>query len=49
MLRKMCKNSELILVAHYRLRNFYSSIVICRVILIKHEIMKLLAYSYETK
>ena len=48
-LRKMCKNSELILVAQYRLRNFYSNIVICRVILIKHEIMKLLAYSYETK
>ena len=34
-LRKMCKNSEVIRVAHYRLRNFYSSILICTVILKK--------------
>ena len=47
--RKMCKNLEVIRVAHYRVRNFYSSIVICTVILIKHEIMNLFAYSYETK
>ena len=47
--RKMCKNLEVIRVALYRVRNFYSSIVICTVILIKHEIMKLFAYSYETK
>ena len=50
-LRKMCKNSEVI-VAHHRLRNFYSSILICTVLLKKKkktEIMKLFAYSYKTK
>ena len=49
MLRKMCKNSEVIRVALYRLCSFYSSIVICTVILKKHEIIKRFAYSYETK